>query len=227
MATLNDIIELLPHLQPFFGDGEFNYEILEQFLGPIFQILVNIPALANSLEIIQNPSSLQDLLNQIGIIYGIASNIFNSVNLVSAALIESIESLTPFLDLIMPEINLTYVLTTLIQQFNLIVALDVVDIPLLLSILSEVQQVLPVIIVPLLLLIIPPQFLPLLANINMSAVQSFLLMIFSQPDTLDATSMISILDSILPSVQTIIGDIVLASIFSSVEIFVSQVLIGK
>ena len=132
MATLNDIIELLPHLESFFD--EIHSENVVQVLAAICQVLMNIPALANSLESIQNPSSFQDLLNQIEIIYGITSNISNSVNLVSAILIESVEAFTPFLDLIIPEINFTYVLTTLVQQFNLLVAFDVVDTPLLLSI---------------------------------------------------------------------------------------------
>ena len=134
MATLYDIIELLPHLQSFFDDGEVNSEDIVQGLVVICQVLMNIPALANSLESIQNPSSFQDLFNQIGIIYGIASNISNSVNLVGLGLVQSVEAYTPFLDLIIPEINFTYVLTTLVQQFNLLVAFDVVDTPLLLSI---------------------------------------------------------------------------------------------
>ena len=132
MATLNDIIELLPHLESFFD--EIHSENVVQVLAAICQVLMNIPALANSLESIQNPSSFQDLFNQIGIIYGIASNISNSVNLVGLGLVQSVEAYTPFLDLIIPEINFTYVLTTLVQQFNLLVAFDVVDTPLLLSI---------------------------------------------------------------------------------------------
>jgi hypothetical protein len=147
------------------------------------------------------------------LLQSVIPDIINTLDEINAVLAQ-IGPFVSILNLLTPGINLPNLLNTLTVQLNLLVNTGTADIPLLLSLLPQVQQVIPIVQV----------FVPSIASINLDQIFAVIASAVGKRQ-IDIAAILSLLPQIqafMPMIQSLLSTIDMSMIQSFIPLIQSQ-----